>query len=164
MHGLQHSPSNSGERPSTAGREHPTSDTVAQAGGARARGRPAGLLSVAAIAVVSVLVTLLVKVDVSVQFGDATPVVSGEGLPPPAPSPLTDSSRKPADAPAAANGRGGIGRAPRDAESITAASRSHRKARKLRQEMPLVRLVAYKNKEARICVPGKTGSTSFWVC
>ena len=82
---------------------------------------------VAAIAAVSVLVTLLVagKVNVSIQLGDATRVVSGGGLPLPAPSPLTDSSiREPADAPAATNGRGRVARAPRDAESITVDSHS----------------------------------------
>ena len=145
----------------------PTSDPAAHVGGARARGRPAGLLlSAVAIAAVSALLTLLVagKVNVSIQLGDTTRVVSGGGLPLPAPSPLTDSSRNHADAPVATNGRGRVARAPRDAESITAASHSHRKARKLDQKVPLVRLVAYKNKEARICVPPKAGSSSFWVC
>ena len=70
---VQHSPSNSGERHSTAGSD-PTSDPAAHAGGARARGRPAGLLlSAAAITAVSVLGTLLVagKVNVSIQLGAA---------------------------------------------------------------------------------------------
>ena len=72
-------------------------------GGARARRSAALFLQVAAIAAVSALPTLLVagKVNVSIQLGDATRVVSG-GLPLPAPSPLTDSSRKHVDAPDAA--------------------------------------------------------------
>jgi hypothetical protein len=107
--------------PSSRG-DDPQGDTADHAGGARARGRAAGLLQVAAIAAVSVLLTLLVagNVQVSVQFGDTTrpppaaapPPRSLElnpnqsqtrepgpsGLPPPAPSSLTDSSREPADA------------------------------------------------------------------
>ena len=114
-------PTSDAPSPSSRG-DDPQGDTAAHAGGARARGRAAGLLQVAAIAAVSVLLTLLVagNVQVSVQFGDTTrpppaaapPPRSLElspnqsqtrepgpsGLPPPAPSSLTDSSREPADA------------------------------------------------------------------
>ena len=110
-------PTSDAPSPSSRG-DDPQGDTAAHAGGARARGRAAGLLQVAAIAAVSVLLTLLVagNVQVSVQFGDTTrpppaaapPLRSLElspdqslsrepgpsALPPPAP--FSDSSREPA--------------------------------------------------------------------
>ena len=76
--------------PSSRG-DDPQGDTAQHAGGARVRRRAAGLnldvhLQVAAIAAVSVLLTLLVagKLQVSVQFGDTT---RPQRRPPPAAAP-----------------------------------------------------------------------------
>ena len=120
-------PTSDAPPPSSRG-DDPQGDTAVHAGGARARGRAADIVSVAVIAAVSVLLTLLMAgtLQVSVRVGLSPPAAPQtqtrdprpSGLSPEAPSPLGlktsplgNSSRWPADATGKDSKRGSCMRA-----------------------------------------------------